>query len=78
MRDPYLYEDVPVLKNRLGIKDAKMLEQAEADITAFAIADVDSAVESEPFDLPRLLAIHKHIFTDIIRVGGDDSRNPNR
>ena len=70
MRDPYLYEDVPVLKNLLDVKDAKILEQAEADITAFAITDVDSVVESEPFGLPRLLAIHKHIFGDIYEWAG--------
>ena len=32
MRDPYLYEDAPVLKNLLGIKDADTLEKAEADM----------------------------------------------
>ncbi|MDR0905596.1 MAG: hypothetical protein LBN00_05405 [Oscillospiraceae bacterium] len=57
MRDPYLYEDAPVLKNKLDIKDAKALEQVEADITAFALADVDNVVADLPFGLPRLLAI---------------------
>ena len=36
MHDPYLWPDVDVLQNLLGIKDAVKLEQAEADITAFA------------------------------------------
>jgi cell filamentation protein len=70
VRDPYLYEDTPVLKNRLGIKDAKTLEQAEADITTFNLAEVDSAVAGLAFDLPRLLAIHKHIFGDIYEWAG--------
>jgi len=70
MLDPYLFEDVPVLKNLLGIKDAKLLEQAEADITAFYFFDVDSAVTSMKFDLPRLLAIHKYIFGDIYEWAG--------
>jgi cell filamentation protein len=70
MRDPYLYDDAPVLVNKLGIKDAKALEQVEADITAFALADVDSVVADMPFGLPRLLAIHKHIFGDVYEWAG--------
>jgi cell filamentation protein len=70
MRDPYLYEDAPVLKNRLGIKDADVLDCAEADITYLRLYDVDGAVQSSEFDLPRLLAIHKHIFGDIYEWAG--------
>ena len=29
MRDPYLYEDVPVLRNLLGIKTQELLDEAE-------------------------------------------------
>ncbi|MDR2931741.1 MAG: Fic family protein [Oscillospiraceae bacterium] len=70
MRDPYLYEDVPVLKNLLGIKDAGALERAEADITSIKLLVVDGAVQSLPFDFLRLLAIHKHIFGDIYEWAG--------
>ncbi|MDR0434027.1 MAG: Fic family protein [Gracilibacteraceae bacterium] len=70
MRDPYLYEDVPVLRNLLGIKDADKLERAEADITAFALADVDGVVAMLPFDFSRLIAIHKHVFGDIFDWAG--------
>ena len=31
MRDPYLYPDVPVLKNKLGIKTEKTLDLIEAE-----------------------------------------------
>lgn len=31
MRDPYLYDDIPVLKNKLGIRDQILLDNAEAD-----------------------------------------------
>lgn len=44
MHDPYLYEDAPVLKNLLGIKNAATLEQAEADITYLRLYDVDGAL----------------------------------
>jgi len=70
MRDPYLFDDVPVLWNLLGIKEKKALERAEADITYFWLADVDNAVAGLPFDLPRLLAIHRHIFGDLYDWAG--------
>ena len=70
MRDPYLYEDVHVLKNKLGIKDAGLLERAEADITGVRLFVVDGAIQSPAFDLTRLLDIHKHIFGDIYEWAG--------
>ena len=70
MHDPYLFDDIPVLKNLLGIRDAKLLEQAEADITAFYFSDVDGVVQSMEFDLTRLFAIHKYIFGNIYEWAG--------
>jgi cell filamentation protein len=70
MRDPYLYEDVPVLRNLLNIKDTDVLERAEADITSIKLLVVDGAAQSSVFDLSRLLAIHKHIFGDIYEWAG--------
>jgi len=70
MRDPYLYEDVPVLKNLLGIKDAQELETAEANITYLRFYTLDGAVQGLAFDFSRLLAIHKHIFGDLYEWAG--------
>jgi cell filamentation protein len=70
MRDPYLYDDVDVLKNLLDIKQDEVLEQAEADITGIRLLDVDCAVDAEQFDFKRLLAIHRHIFQDIYAWAG--------
>ena len=70
MLDPYLYEDVPVLKNLLGIKDPDRLECAEADITSIKLLIVDGAVQTLDFDFARLKAIHKHIFEDIYEWAG--------
>jgi len=50
MLDPYLYEDVPVLKNLLGIKDSGELERAEADITYLRLYDVDGAIHLSAFE----------------------------
>lgn len=70
MRDPYLYEDVPVLKNLLSIKDAELLERAEADITSIKLLIVDGVIQSPVFDFSRLLLLHKHIFGDIFDWAG--------
>jgi cell filamentation protein len=71
MRDPYLYKDVPVLRNRFDIKDEKKLKQVEADITAVTLMAVDNAVKSLPFDFSRLCAIHKHVFEDVYDWAGN-------
>ena len=70
MRDPYLYENEYVLINLLGITNADDLERAEADITSVRLLVVDGAVQFSEFGLPRLLAIHKHIFGDIYSWAG--------
>ena len=40
MRDPYLFEDCYVLRNKLGIKDSALLDLAEVDITCKTIYDI--------------------------------------
>jgi len=70
MRDPYHYEDAPVLKNLLGIKNADELERAEADITYLRFYDIDGIIQLPTFDFDRLLAIHKYIFGDIYEWAG--------
>ena len=70
MRDPYLYEDIDVMRNLLGIRNADELERAEADVTYFTLADVDGAVAALPFDMSRLLKIHKHVFGDVFDWAG--------
>lgn len=70
MRDIYLYEDAPVLKNKLNIKDKDELEKAESDITYIRLTDIDRAISSDVFDYKRLLSIHKYIFGDIYEWAG--------
>lgn len=62
MKDIYLYEEVPVLKNLLNIKDEKLLEIAESDITYIKLLDLDNYFIDDPFDYRRLRKIHKIIF----------------
>lgn len=40
MRDPYLYDDSDVLKNRANIKNTELLRKAEADITNLAMSAI--------------------------------------
>lgn len=44
MRDPYLYDDVDVLKNLLNIKDEQQLEEAESNITYIKLFDIDRKI----------------------------------
>ena len=44
MKDYYLYDDVPVLRNLLGIKNEKLLEEAESSITCMKLLDIDDKI----------------------------------
>lgn len=70
MRDPYLYEDVPVLKNRAGIKNSELLRAAEADITNLAMAGIYVRKYSA-FNLDTLLDIHRTVFGQIYDWAGE-------
>ena len=70
MRDPYLYENIDVLRNKLNIQDEKLLDRAESDITYIKLANVDE-LASAPFDLSLLQKLHKYIFEDIYDWAGN-------
>lgn len=72
MKDIYLYEEVPVLRNLLNIKDEKLLEIAESDITYIKLLDLDNHFIDSPFDYRRLKKIHKIIFEDIYAWAGEE------
>jgi cell filamentation protein len=69
--DPYLDQETGVLINRLGISDAEVLEQAEADISAVAIATLGERQHEGDFDLEHLNDIHFEIFHDIYPWAGE-------
>jgi len=70
MRDPYLYEDIDVLKNKLAIRSAEELTEAEANITYLLFLAIDKEFEQMPFDFSRLCAIHRYLFGDIYDWAG--------
>lgn len=70
MRDPYLFDDVNVLKNRAEIKDSELLRKAEADITNLGITSIYE-YEYEKFNTETLCDIHRNIFGQIYDWAGD-------
>lgn len=70
MRDPYLYEDVDVLKNRGDIKDSALLRKAEADITNYSMSLLYK-FDFEEYDFDTLCEIHKMIFGQLYDWAGE-------
>ncbi len=70
MRDPYLFDDADVLKNRADIKDTELLRKAEADITNLAMSAIYEQ-EYEKFNIDTLCDIHRTIFGQIYDWAGD-------
>ncbi len=70
MGDPYLYDDVNVLKNLANIKDYDILKAAEADITNLAMTGIYNRKYST-YNTETLLDIHQTIFGQIYDWAGD-------
>ena len=70
MRDPYLYDDIDVLKNRAGIKDQELLRKAEADITNLTMSAIYEH-KYEKFNTETLCDIHRNIFGQIFEWAGE-------
>lgn len=70
MRDPYLYEDVDVLMNIPQIKDVKMLEQVEADITNIAMIAMYN-LSYENYDSGVLKELHLAVFGQLYEWAGE-------
>lgn len=70
MRDPYLYDDVDVLKNTAGIKDESLLRKAEADLTGIAMAAVYN-FKYDKFDTETLCDIHRVVFGQLFEWAGE-------
>lgn len=69
MRDPYLYKDVDVMKNKFEIKDIKKLNFIESQIVPSKLLDINKYIDGE-FDIQKLKDIHEHIFCDIYGWAG--------
>ena len=74
MRDLYLYEDCDVLKNLLGIKDSKLLNDAEADYVTYRLKEIAINPLPGEYDYAHLLQMHKYIFQDIYDWAGQQRK----
>lgn len=70
MRDPYLYDDADVLKNRANIKDSELLRKAEADVTNIAMTAIYER-RYDKFDTETLCDIHRAVFGQIYEWAGE-------
>lgn len=71
MKDPYVYEDTGVLKNKLGIKNYDELVKAESDLSFVKLLTVDRDVDCHEFGIDYLKDIHKYILNDIYDWAGE-------
>src|SRR5580658_7719779 len=59
------------LKNKLGITDPQQLAKAEADRTAFRLAELRTAPVRGGFDSVHLQEIHRHVYQDLYDWAGE-------
>lgn len=69
-KDPYIYDDIPVLKNKFNIKDKEKLNKIEYNITASKLLNIDILLKNK-IDTEYIKKIHKHIFEDIYEWAGE-------
>lgn len=70
MRDIYLYEDCPILINKLGIKNQQQLDDAEADYVSFRLRDLLMHPLKGDYGYRHLLEMHFFIFQDLYDWAG--------
>ena len=70
MRDPYLYEDVPILKNKLGIKDQDTFDGAEANYVSLRLKDLAQNPLKGDYHTPHFLKMHELVFQNLYDWAG--------
>lgn len=70
MRDPYLYEDAAVLRNKLDIRQQELLDEAEADYVVFRLKDLALNPLPGDYHTVHFLKMHEFIFQDIFEWAG--------
>lgn len=68
--DPYLIPGSTCLKNLLGITETRLLLEAEAEISAAALAELIASPVEPTFDLNHLCRIHASLFGDVYPWAG--------
>lgn len=70
MRDPYLFDDIPILRNKLGIRNQVLLDNAEADYVVYRLKDLALNPLSGDYHTGHLLGMHEYIFGDLYEWAG--------
>lgn len=65
--DPYAYKGTNVLKNRAGLRDARLLEAFELEMTALR---AEEALPAGRFGPAHYRAVHRHLFQDVYSWAG--------
>ena len=71
MRDPYLYENSHVLKNKLDIRTQEELDDAEADYVVYRLKDLAMNPMPGEYNTEHLLKMHQYIFQDLYEWAGE-------
>jgi len=72
--DPYVDPGSKVLLNKLGVVDAALLRQVEAEATFLRDAQLKAVTLPGRFDLAHLRAFHRHLFGDVYPWAGEIRR----
>jgi cell filamentation protein len=67
--DPGCYPGTDVLINKLDLRDADLLAEAEAEFAATAAASLEIA--GPPFDFPYLCSLHRTLFEEVYGWAGE-------
>ena len=71
MRDPYLYEDSQVLKNKLNIRTQNELDDAEADYVVYRLKDLAMNPMPGAYNTEHFMKMHHLIFQDLYDWAGE-------
>lgn len=70
MRDPYVYENSQVLKNKLNIQTQDELDDAEADFVSYRLKDLVVNPMPGEYNTEHFLKMHQYIFQDLYEWAG--------
>ena len=70
MKDIYVYEGSNVLKNKLNIKEQKLLSDAEADYVSMRLRELAVSPLRGNYNIQHFLQMHYYIFQDIYDWAG--------
>ncbi len=68
-QDKYCYPDSDVLKNKLNIREAHVLHEAERDFTLYSVSLIEFS--EPPYDLSYMQLLHKQVFGLLYDWAGD-------